>query len=1049
MINKYLIPALVILILAGCYKEQEPIQEPATEPQKEQQETAFTFSSSMGDVTKVTLNPDNSLFWASGDKIAVYDYKAGSVYAKDIAVLTGGERTAVGTFTPDVKTTNTDWYNAADASDQVYNFYAFYPGGTEAVNPTDGKVTVSVAASQQESVGIGKYIVSWASANTTKQNLAGGSAPNFAFAPKSALLKLTLRNSADIPVKITSIQISAASVNIAGDASLSLGTGVLSAGSGKVITYIPSSPIEIASGAVASAPVYVSMLPCAPGSLTVTLNQAGFAYTVADINLATIESGHVYSKEAAISSVSRELAISNDNTTNLADAAAMDSDPNLYYGTSNCVVMDANDIQCFIAIGLYKSDDGYTRSSSNAGKNTAVKKAKVIWAEKGLNEDPNFCIASGTRGMLTVTKSAGVTGNALIGIYDESDGLLWSYHVWCPFDKSTLSVTSEGTSTKFSAFKLALGQITGADSDTYMYYQWGRKDPLGRANPGFIGNSLLTVYGESIPSTGNTIAATATGATGNNLSYARKNPTKYITRNDEKLYDWYPVAAAAAARTDANKPNGQNDNLWVTTKATIFDPCPSGYRVAPKTLWDGSKGKEAGPLFDSAGLWYVLGGSRDRSDGGVNFVASGGYSWSSEAVGGANRNSYYLDFGSGTSLGRAYGFSRAGGFGVRCVKDDATSGSKRELAISNGNVSNLANSSALDAAYADDATDPSSLYYGSANCVVMGASDTRALIDIRLMKSSDGYSRSGADASPKVTAVKKAKVIWAESDLYYDPAFAIPEGNTNQIIVTKSAGVTGNALVGIYDESNKLLWSYHIWCPADRSIVSATSEDASPVTFLAYKLALGQIHGADCDTYMYYQWGRKDPLGRAVSSFDNNLIQMHGDTYPTSGGTSATATESTTDNRSYARKNPTIFIKQNDTKLYDWYPATSGTARTSDSNTGGQNDNLWKSDRATIFDPCPQGYHVAPRELWAGSAEKAEGPLFSTAGLWYVLGGNRSGNEGAVGSLLVYGRYWSSEVQGGSMVDALVLSFRPASGQVGRNGNVRRSDGQGVRCVKY
>ena len=667
MKTKYLIPAMLLLMLVGCNKEQAPVQEPAAKPQQEQKGTVFAFSSSMGDVTKVTLNADNSLSWAAGDQIAVYDYKGETLVQSDVAALSGGEGTGVGTFTPANHTSNTDWFVDGDASDQSYSFYAFYPAPAKSFAAKVATVS-TVAAEQKQSQGVGKYIVGYAASSTTKQVLASASAPNFAFAPKSALLKLTLRNSADIPVKITSIQISAASVNIAGDASLNLGTGVLSAGSGKVITYIPCSPIEIAAGAVASAPVYISLLPCAPGSLTVTLNQAGFKYNAPSITLATIESGHVYAKEAAISSVSRELAISNGNTSNLANASAMDADATLYYGTSNCVVMDANDIQGIIAIGLYKSDDGYTRSNSSAGKNTAVKKAKVIWAEKGLYEDPNFCIASGTTGMLTVTKSAGVTGNALIGIYDESDGLLWSYHVWCPFDKSTLSVTSEGTSTKFSAFKLALGQITGADCDTYMYYQWGRKDPLGRANPGFIGNGLLTVYGESIPSTGNKIAATATGATGNNLSYARKNPTKYITQNDEKLYDWYPVAAAAAARTDANKPNGQNDNLWVTTKATIFDPCPPGYRVAPKTLWDGSKGKEAGPLFDSAGLWYVLGGYRLRTGASVSNVASNGYYWSSEAVGGASQYSYSLNFYSGTGLGRANSSSRAYGFGVRCVK---------------------------------------------------------------------------------------------------------------------------------------------------------------------------------------------------------------------------------------------------------------------------------------------------------------------------------------------------------------------------------------------
>ncbi len=652
----------MLVILAGCNKEQNPVQE---EPAAVLQEGTFAFSSSTEAVSKVTLNSDNSMFWAAGDKIAVSSSKDNGRIQTDVAVLTGGEGTGMGTFAPSTHTANTDWYLAADANSQAYNFYAFYPGNSTI--PTDGSVAVNVATSQQGSLGVGKYIVSYAAASTTKSVLAGGSAPNFAFAPKSALLKLTLRNDTDIPVKVSSIRV-AASANIAGDATLNLSTGVLSSGSSTSLTYTPSAPIEIAAGTASTVPVYISLLPCAPGTLTVTLNQAGFVYTVDDITLATVESGHAYSKKVTISSVSRELAIANDNTTDLADASAMDADATLYYGTSNCIVMDANDIQGIISILVYKSSDGYTRSNTASGKKTAVKKAKVIWAEEGLYKDPNFCIASGTRYQLTVTKSAGVTGNALIGIFDGDDALLWSYHVWCPFDKSVVSVTSEGSSTSFSAFKLALGQVTGADCDTYMYYQWGRKDPLGRATPGFSERSLLTVYGDSTPTISNKIAATVTGESVNNLSYARKHPTTYITNADEILFDWYPAKVASTARTSSNQPNGQNDNLWVSTKATIFDPCPPGYRVAPKALWDGSAAKQAGPLFESAGLWYVLGGLRSYADAGVYLVASNGYCWSSDVVGGVSYGSYYLGFSSTTALDRTNRSFRTYGFAVRCVK---------------------------------------------------------------------------------------------------------------------------------------------------------------------------------------------------------------------------------------------------------------------------------------------------------------------------------------------------------------------------------------------
>ena len=670
MKTKYFILTLAVaaVSLVSCHKEQQAVNVP--EPARK---GTFNFSSSTGEVTKVTLNADNSLFWAAGDKIAVYNYKGDDLVQSDVANLTGGEGTAVGTFTPATDTENTNWFIDGDADDQAYTFAAFYPGSLE--TPASKVVGISaVAASQKQSDGIGKYIVSWASANTTKAALAGDAAPSFAFAPKSALLKLTIRNNGSVAARIASITLTAASGNLAGSASLNLGTGVLSGGSSASITYTPSAPIELAAGAVTSAPILVSMLPGTPGTISVSIANAGVVSTVSSISLATVESGHVYAKEVAISGITRELAISNGNSgANLANSAALDADPLLYYGGANCIVMGAEDTRAIVNISLYKATAStYLRSAGSASpKITAVKKAKVIWAEEDLYYDPAFAIVSGNTTQLIIQKSAGVTGNALIGIYDESDKLLWSYHIWCPIDRSVVSATSEDASpATYQVYKLALGQVLGADSDTYMYYQWGRKDPLGRAVNSFAGNSLIAMYGDA-PSTAaaKQVVYKDTEETTNNLGYARRNPTVYIKDGNEAPYDWFPANAIAAARTADNAPNGQNDNLWNSSKNTIFDPCPQGYHVAPKKLWAGTADKAEGPLFSSAGLWYVLGGYRSRTVANVSHVSSNGYCWSSEVVGGANVSAYHLGFNSGTDLGRASQYSRASGFGVRCARN--------------------------------------------------------------------------------------------------------------------------------------------------------------------------------------------------------------------------------------------------------------------------------------------------------------------------------------------------------------------------------------------
>ena len=668
MKTKYLIPALLLLFLAGCYKEQTPVEEGSV-PRK----GTFNFSSSTGEVTKVLLNSDNTLFWAAGDKIAVYDYKAGgSLKAKDIAVLTGGEGTAVGTFTPSTLPVNTSWYDAGDASDQQYNFYAYYPGGNSAPAPDAGNVTVSVAASQEEAAGIGKYIVSWASANTTKQSLAGDSAPNFAFTPKSALLKLALQNNTSHASNITQITITATGGNIAGNASLTLASGALTAGASNVITYTPASPIQIAPNSTLSVPVYVSVLPCNATNLAIYCTESEGVYGNVNIAMSSIASGKVYSKTAVLSSFESQRFVIANPTDQSAKSSVLEEN-NLYYGKANCVlVTDIEHTTSFnVNIQLFKTTDGYTRSAASASPFTsAVTSAKIIWTEGGLSSDANFKITGGDLSKITLSKTKGTTGNALVGIYDADGRVLWSYHIWAPNDASVNTPGGSHSGKYAEAFNLALGQID-TPNEPYMCYQWGRKDPLGRAaNMLSSSPGLMATSGDG-PSESKLISALATGHSGNNLAYARQNPMVYITQNDDKLYDWYPTTSGTT-RTDGNKPAGQNDNLWKdTTVGSIYDPCPEGYHVpGNNNLWHDAQGKTYSSETKSWAILnfqYVLCGSRYCTNAGVNNVAANGHFWASEVVGGSSQNARDLHY-NGSAVHPTDYSNRANGFGVRCVK---------------------------------------------------------------------------------------------------------------------------------------------------------------------------------------------------------------------------------------------------------------------------------------------------------------------------------------------------------------------------------------------
>ena len=82
-------------------------------------------------------------------------------------------------------------------------------------------------------------------------------------------------------------------------------------------------------------------------------------------------------------------------------------------------------------------------------------------------------------------------------------------------------------------------------SERQLYFQWGRKDPL---------TEELSVY--------------AANQGTNGLSYSISHPCDFIEGIDSG-FDWFTGSAS-----------GQDDTLWGEGGSkTVWDPCPSGYRV--------------------------------------------------------------------------------------------------------------------------------------------------------------------------------------------------------------------------------------------------------------------------------------------------------------------------------------------------------------------------------------------------------------------------------------------------------------------------------------
>ena len=109
-----------------------------------------------------------------------------------------------------------------------------------------------------------------------------------------------------------------------------------------------------------------------------------------------------------------------------------------------------------------------------------------------------------------------------------------------------------------------------------------------------------------------------------------------------------------------------NDNLWQGVNG-INNPCPSGYRLpteaeleAERLSWSAntSVGAFASPLK------LPMAGSRVDSSGSLSLVGDKGYYWSSTVTSASSR---YLIFDGINAV--MNGYSRSGGFSVRCLKD--------------------------------------------------------------------------------------------------------------------------------------------------------------------------------------------------------------------------------------------------------------------------------------------------------------------------------------------------------------------------------------------
>ena len=675
-------------------------------------------------------------------------------------------------------------------------------------------------------------------------------------------------------------------------------------------------------------------------------------------------------------------------------------------GTANSYIVSKS--------GTYKFSTVKGNSRESVG---AVSSAEVLWESFGTDVTPNVGDLvkniSYKNGEVTFqTADTFKEGNAVIAAKDAEGNILWSWHIWLT-DQPHGQVYYNNAGTMMDRNLGATSATPGDVGALGLLYQWGRKDP-------FLGSSSISSNIEA-KSTGTWPSAVSSNSINGTIEYATAYPTTFINYHSNNL-DWYYTG------------NSSTDNTrWTTSTATksIYDPCPSGWRV-PDGGKDGIWSKALGSspsftdalLYDSTNegmnffgkfgsastIWYPASGYRYNNDGSLNYVGSYGVYWSASP---SYDLAYRLYFDNDGNIYPSIGTSRARGLSVRCLQESVDGDIEGDVADLSAN--------------------------GTANSYIVSKSGTYK------------FSTVKGNSSESVGAVSSAEVLWEtfgtdETPNVGDLVKNVKYADGAISFETPSTFKEGNAVIAAKDASDNILWSWHIWL-TDQPQGQEYYNNAG--TMMDRNLGATSATPGDVGALgLLYQWGRKDPF-LSSSSISSDIEAKSTGTWP-----SAVSSNSTNGTIKYATAYPTTFITSNSSN-YDWYYTGSSTT----------DNTRWTTSTATksIYDPCPSGWRVPDggnNRIWSkalGSSSSFtqrydstnegmnfSGKFGSASTIWYPASGSRIDHDGSLRSVGDFSYYWSASPR---RKYACGLYFYD-DGRVSPSDDNARAYGRSIRCLQ-
>lgn len=324
------------------------------------------------------------------------------------------------------------------------------------------------------------------------------------------------------------------------------------------------------------------------------------------------------------------------------------TDSRVMAAPANCFVMKTQTSIIF---------DPYDRTEKGGGFNYSqyvnkgvpaqkITKVNILWQT---GNGTNYAIGNNSAGNLVyidnkdkIHVTAGkINGNAVIAGYNNSNEIVWSWHIWVndnmpaqiskavPYTTYDWDATGINTSKRVTGKPVmscnlgALGNDNTVGASSYgLLYQWGRKDPFPQGKENLHHDSypyssqyIVDVYDNaakqivmtSTVGTGELFQTIMASSSTGTIGYVLKNPTHFIKttnvenssnsnehvndgdwcwNHNDRLWGGKPVKEATKKFQTSTPHNLLLANNGATEKS-IFDPCPSGWMLAPGDMWLG------------------------------------------------------------------------------------------------------------------------------------------------------------------------------------------------------------------------------------------------------------------------------------------------------------------------------------------------------------------------------------------------------------------------------------------------------------------------------